>query len=212
MSLFKKEIIKEETLNVATHALAFGLSVVGLIDLIKLAIEIGSAWHIVSFSIYGSTMAFLFFSSTIYHSIENVRVKKFFQKVDHSAIYLSIAGTYTPIVLGPLRGAWGWSLFGIIWSIAIAGIITKIFFYKKTKMFSTIIYIVMGWLIIFAIKPMIDTIPTGGLILILSGGIFYSVGSIIYSINKIRFNHAIWHVFVVLGSICHYYAIYYFVR
>ncbi|MEK7818906.1 MAG: hemolysin III family protein [Bacteroidota bacterium] len=212
MFSFRQKIVKEETLNVATHAIAFGLSVVGLIEIIILALKEGNIWNIFSYTIFGSTMVILYASSTIYHSIHNQKIKKIFQKIDHIAIFLAIAGTYTPITLGPLRGAWGWSLFGIIWGLAIAGIFVKIFFYKKVKLFSTIIYIAMGWLIVFAVKPMIDTIPVDGLMLILSGGIIFTTGTYIYSQNKIPYNHAIWHLFVMCGSICHYFAIYYFVK
>lgn len=201
----------EEKINIITHAIGIALSIAALVLLVVFASLYGTVWHIVSFSIYGSSLVALYTASTFYHSIQNPKWRYRFNIVDHSAIYILIAGTYTPFTLVTLNGSVGWVLFGITWGIAAIGIIFKIFFTGKFDLVSTIAYVAMGWIVIFAIKPLMENLPTNGLIWLFLGGIFYTIGAIIYAIHKIKFNHAIFHVFVLLGSFSHFLAVFFYV-
>ncbi|MDP2089292.1 MAG: hemolysin III family protein [Flavobacteriaceae bacterium] len=201
----------EEKINIITHAIGIGLSIVALVLLVVFASIYGTVWHIVSFSIYGASLLALYSASTIYHSIQNPKWRYRFNIVDHSAIYILIAGTYTPFTLVTLNGTVGWVLFGVTWGIAAIGIIFKIFFTGKFDIVSTIAYVVMGWIVIFAINPLMDNLSTNGLIWLFAGGLFYTLGAIIYAIQKIKFNHAIFHVFVLLGSISHFLTVFLYV-
>jgi len=194
----------QEIANSITHGIGAMLSVAGLVILLIIAGTKGDIWRIISFSIYGTTLILLYLSSSIYHGLSNVRIKNIFQILDHSAIYLLIAGSYTPLTLISLRGPWGWTLFGLVWGIALIGILMKAFFFNKTQVISMILYIIMGWLIVIAIKPLIETIPRGMLLWIIVGGISYSVGIIFYLVQKIPYHHTIWHLFVLGGSITHF--------
>jgi hemolysin III len=202
---------KEEIANSITHGMGLCLSIVGLVILVVLASIHGDAWRVVSFSIYGSSLIILYAASTFYHSFRSERMKHLFKIIDHSAIFLLIAGTYTPFTLIPLRGAWGWSLFGAIWGLALAGIGFKLFFVNRFKVLSTIIYLIMGWIVLIAIQPLVKNIPAGGLGWLATGGILYSLGVIFYLWKKLPFNHAIWHFFVMGGSTCHFFAIYFYI-
>lgn len=206
-----KPNLGEEIANSITHGIGAGLSVAGLTLLVAFASIYGDVWRVVSFSIYGSTLILLYLASTLYHSFQNPRVKRVFKIIDHAAIYLLIAGTYTPILLVNMRGAWGWTLFVVIWGLTLAGIVLKIFFINRFKKLSTVIYVLMGWLCIVAIKEMIATIPPGGLAWLIAGGITYTLGVIFYVWHKLPYNHAIWHLFVLGGSICHFFAILFYV-
>lgn len=197
----------EEVANSITHGVGLALSVIGLGVLIVLACLYGSALHIASCSVYGATLVILYTASTLYHSFRSPRIKHIFKIIDHCAIYLLIAGTYTPFTLVMLRGGWGWSLFGIIWMLTFVGIIFKLFFVNKFQIISTIIYVLMGWLAIVAIKPMLQMIPTGCILWLVAGGLFYTIGVLFFAWHKIPYNHAIWHVFVVAGSVCHFFAV-----
>jgi hemolysin III len=197
----------EEIDNSVTHGIGAVLSIAALVLLVVFASLSGDTWRIVSFSIYGTTLFILYLSSTLYHSFTNEKAKHFFNILDHSSIFLLIAGTYTPITLVPLRGPWGWTLFGLIWTMAIGGIITKIFLIGRYKMLSVALYIVMGWLALIAIKPMLEIVPRGFLIWLLIGGICYTFGVIFYAIKKVPYFHFIWHLFVLGGSISHFFGI-----
>ena len=197
--------------NGITHGIGVVLSIAGVIILVVLGALYGDAWHIVSFSIYGSALVLLYTASTLYHSLHKPRVKRVFQILDHAAIYVLIAGTYTPFMLVNLRGPWGWSLFGILWGLTIVGIIFKLFFTGKFEKLSLAIYLLMGWLCIIAVKPMLSEIPSGGLIWLASGGLFYTLGVSFFRWEHLRYNHAIWHLFVIGGSLCHYFAILFYV-
>lgn len=201
----------EEKLNIITHAIGIGLSIIALVLLVVFASYYGNVWHIVSFSIYGASLLALYTASTIYHSIQNPKWRYRFNIVDHSAIYILIAGTYTPFTLVTLNGTVGWVLFGVTWGIAALGIIFKIFFTGRFNIVSTIAYVAMGWIVIFAINPLIENLPINGLIWLFLGGIFYTIGAVIYAIHKIKLNHAIFHVFVLLGSISHFMAVFFYV-
>ncbi|MFO7570925.1 MAG: hemolysin III family protein, partial [Smithellaceae bacterium] len=171
----------------------------------------GTAVHIVSSAIFGTSLLLLYTSSTLYHSFRNPGVKRFFKIVDHSCIYILIAGTYTPFLLISLEGALGWTLFGIIWLIALIGIVLKIFFVHRFKIISTIAYIGMGWIIVFAIKPLIAALERGGLVLLVAGGLAYTLGVIFYAWKKMPFHHGIWHLFVIAGSVCHFFSVLFYV-
>jgi len=198
-------------MNAVTHGVGTLLAVAGLAVLTVFAYLYGDFWHIVSFTIYGTTLVLLYLMSTLYHSFTNERLKKIFKILDHSAIYLLIAGTYTPFTLVPLHGALGWTVFGLVWGLAAVGITLKVFFVGRFKMVSTICYVAMGWFIIVAIKPLLATMATMGIIWLVVGGLFYTLGSIFYMWHKLPYNHAIWHLFVLAGSIAHFIAVFNYV-
>lgn len=204
--LSPKQSTKEEIANAITHGIGVGLAIAGLIVLVVFAARISDTWKVVSFSIYGATMITLFLSSTLYHAFPQPYVKRFFRILDHSSIFLLIAGTYTPVTIGTMRGGWGWTLFGIIWGLTLIGIILKIFAMRKLKWVSTVIYLSMGWIILIAIKPLMNTVSTAFLVWILIGGLAYSLGVIFYVARKMPFHHAIWHIFVLLGCTSHFFA------
>lgn len=198
---------KEELANAITHGLGFLLSIPALVILIISAVKHGGPLEVVSFTIFGSSMVLLFLFSTLLHSFKPSKVKNIFAILDHSAIYVLIAGTYTPIALISLQGALGWSLFGVIWGLAVAGIVFKCLLINKFRILSTIFYLIMGWLVIIAIKPMYESLTAVGFTLLLTGGIIYSIGAIFYIWRKLPYSHAIWHLFVIAGSACMYFCI-----
>ncbi len=206
-SIASLDMAYQEKANTITHGIGVILSIVGFIILLFLAITEGNIWQIISFSIYGTTLVVLYLMSTIYHGLLNTRIKRIFQVFDHSAIYLLIAGSYTPITLISLRGPWGWTLFGLVWGIALIGILMKAFFFHKTQVVSVILYIVMGLLILMAIKPLLLAVPISMLFLIVAGGLFYLLGLFFFLAPKIPYHHTIWHLFVLGGSITHFLAI-----
>lgn len=201
----------EEKLNVITHAIGLLLSITALVFLILHASFDGTARHIVSFTIFGSSLILLYSASTIYHYVQKPALRRKLNILDHSAIYILIAGTYTPFTLVTLKGWVGWTIFGITWGIALIGVFFKMFYTGRFDKISTIAYIAMGWIIIFAIKPLIDNLPVNGLYWLLAGGVFYTIGAVLYSLPKIKYNHAIFHVFVLLGSFSHFMAVYFYV-
>ncbi|RLD80405.1 MAG: hemolysin D [Bacteroidetes bacterium] len=203
---------KEELLNTISHGIGLILSVPALILLIVYANIEGNIWHIVSFSIYGCSLILLYLASTLYHAAKKPELKQKLNIFDHSAIYVLIAGTYTPFALVTLNGFWGWLIFGIVWSIALIGLVLKLFYIGKYRKLSTLAYVLMGWVVIIAIKPLIDNLSTEGLFWLFIGGVFYTVGAILYLIKKLPYNHAIFHVFVLLGSLSHFFSVFYYVR
>ena len=206
-STSKAQSLGEEIANSITHGIGTALSVAALTLLVTLASQQGDALQIVSVSVYGSSLILLYLASTLYHGLQNQRAKRIFKILDHSAIFLLIAGTYTPFLLGNLRGTWGWSLFGVIWGMALLGIVFKVFFVGKLPKASTATYLVMGWLCLIALPQMWETIETAGLILLFVGGVSYSVGVIFYSWRRLPYHHAIWHLFVLGGSTAHFFAV-----
>ncbi len=211
-----KELIKfyppeEERINIISHAAGLLLSVVCLVFLVTSSIASGDSLYIISFSIFGISMVLLYAASTLYHSAKKAELRKKYKVLDHASIYLLIAGTYTPFTLITLKGSTGWALFGIVWGFALAGIILKLFFTGKYSLVSTFMYVLMGWVILFAIQPLFNNLSSSGLFWLFVGGMSYTVGAILYSIKKLKFNHAIFHVFVLGGSACHFIAVYYFV-
>lgn len=203
--------LKEEIAHSVTHGIGVLLSVIGLAVLVVYSSQYGDAWHVVSSGIYGATLIVLYTSSTLYHAVTLPDLKRFLQKLDHAAIFLLIAGTYTPFTLVNLRGGWGWTLFGIVWSIAIAGMVMELIVKKRYKRISIGLYLGLGWLVMIAIEPMISNVEMGGLILLLVGGLFYSLGVIFYVWKTLVYHHAIWHLFVLAGSACHFFAVFLYV-
>ena len=201
----------EEKININSHAIGFILSVVALVLLVAHASMHGDVWHIVSFSIFGTSLIILYAASTFYHSAKKPELRKRLKIIDHASIYVLVAGTYTPFTLVTLNGKLGWLIFGISWGLALTGIILKLFFTGKYNLISTSMYVFMGWVIVFAIKPLINNLPSEGFLWLLAGGISYTLGAIIYSIRKIKFNHAIFHMFVLTGSFCHFISVYFYV-
>jgi hemolysin III len=202
--LTKRYSLKEEIFSSISHGLGALLSIAALVIAVVFASLKGDVWRIVSFSIYGSTLFFLYLSSTLYHSLVYEKAKRVFRVFDHAAIYLLIAGSYTPLSLVAMRGTWGWVIFSVIWSLAIFGIVLNVVSFEKTKVYSTILYVLMGWLIIVAAKPMLSMMPQGLFPWLLGGGLIYTLGIIFYVWKKIPYNHGIWHLFVLGGSIVHY--------
>ncbi|MFT4815693.1 MAG: hemolysin III [Cyclobacteriaceae bacterium] len=201
----------EETLNVSSHALGFALSIIALVALLLRSIPSGDILKVVSVTIFGCSLVTTYAASTIYHSSRSPLRRRRLRIMDHSSIYLLIAGTYTPFVLIVLQGSIGWTIFGISWGMAIVGITLKIFFTGRYRLLSTLMYLFMGWLIVFAIAPLVEKMPVMGMRWLVAGGLAYTFGAILYAIRKIPLNHAIFHVFTLLGSICHFVAVYRYV-
>lgn len=206
---YRKLTIGEEIFNSITHGIGTLLSIAALVLLIVFAVIKGNAWHVVSFTIFGSTLVLLYLSSTLYHSFTKVKVKNLFARFDHAAIFLLIAGTYTPFLLTAIRGTLGWTLFGIIWSVAIAGVVIRSIYLTRFRKLMVGIYVAMGWMFVVAIGPMMNNLPGISLIFLLLGGIFYSIGVIFYSWRSLKYGHGIWHLFVLAGSIMHFFAVIY---
>jgi hemolysin III len=199
----------EELANSITHGIGFFMGIAVLVLLVVFSVQRKTAWEVVSCSIYGSTFILLYLASTLYHSARSPRIRAVFKVIDHSAIYLLIAGTYTPLTLVPLRGGLGWSLFGVVWGCALVGILFKIFFTGRFKAVSLISYLLMGWLCVGAIKPLFNELTPASFILLVAGGLCYSVGAIFYGWKSLPWSHAIWHLFVLAGSLCHFFSILY---
>ena len=201
----------EEKINIISHAVGFILSIIALVLLVRHATRHGDVWHIVSFSIFGASLIILYAASSFYHSAKKSELRNRLNIIDHASIYVLIAGTYTPFTLVTLKGTIGWVIFGISWGLALTGIILKLFFTGKYNLMSTIMYVLMGWVIVFAIKPLINNLSLAGLLWLVAGGISYTIGAILYGIKKIKFNHAIFHMFVLMGSFCHFMSVYFYV-
>jgi hemolysin III len=198
----------EELANAITHGLGVALSIAGLVLLLVAASLHGDAWGVSSSAVFGATLIVLYSVSTLYHSLPGARLKFLLRKFDHAAIFLLIAGTYTPVLLVSLRGAWGWSLFGVIWGLAAAGVTMKFWFTGRFAALSMAIYIAMGWLVMIALRPMLHAVPLGGLWLLLAGGLCYTGGTVFYAWKKLPYHHAVWHLWVLAGSACHWAAVF----
>jgi hemolysin III len=192
-----------EMANVVTHGFGVAASVVAGALLIVLASLRGDAWQIVGVSVFATTLIALYSASTAYHAARGPRLKSRLKVVDHAAIYLLIAGTYTPFMIGGLRGPWGWSLFGVIWGLAVAGIALKLVFIGRFKLLSTAVYVAMGWLVLVAAVPIARAFDPATLAWLVAGGIAYTAGTPFYHSTRLRHAHAVWHVFVLAGSVCH---------
>jgi len=201
----------EERLNAVTHGIGTLLALAGLIILLMASLLHGDIWRLISSSIYGASLVLLYLASTLYHSFSNEKLKYIFKIFDHSAIYLLIAGTYTPFTLVLFRGTLGWTVFGVVWGLALIGVVFKLFFVNRFKLLSTICYIVMGWLMLLLINPLVAALPTIGLCWLIGGGVLYTVGALFYLYRRIPYNHAIWHLFVLAGSAAHFITVYYYI-
>jgi len=199
---------REEIANALTHGLGAVAALVASAVLITRAVRHGDGWQLAGASVFGAALLLLYTASTLYHAIQHPRIKRRLQVVDHCAIYVLIAGTYTPFTLVALRGPWGWGLFAAIWSLALAGVVFKLFFTGRFNRLSTLIYLGMGWLVVIAIKPMWLAMDAWTLGWLFGGGVFYSLGTLFYLRDDTwPYAHAIWHLFVIGGSACHYVAV-----
>ena len=202
-----KHHLRNEIASALTHGLAAVAALAASAVLITLAALYGDAWQLAASIVFGITLLLLYVASTLYHSIQHPVAKGRLKVFDHCAIYLLIAGTYTPFTLIGLRGPWGWGLFIAIWSLALCGVVFKLFYTGRFKRLSTFIYVAMGWLIIVAIKPMLHSLDAWTLAWLLAGGLFYTLGTYFYHRESIPYSHAIWHLFVIAGSVCHFVAV-----
>lgn len=203
----RRHPVLAEIANAMTHGIGLLLSITGLVVLVVLAVQRASAREVVACSIYGATLITLYLASTLYHSLSNTRARNVMQVIDHAAIYVLIAGTYTPFALVSLRGAWGWSIFGVTWALAFAGIVFKTFHTGRFRILSSAIYLAMGWMSLIAIRPLFEAISLGGILWLAAGGLCYTVGVVFYVWKSLKFHHAIWHLFVIAGSACHFMAV-----
>ena len=201
----------EEWANSLTHGIGAVLAVAGLVAMLAISISGGTAWQVVSASIYGTTLIFMFLASTLYHAIQNASIRKILRQVDHLAILYLIAGTYTPFTLVTLNGAWGWTIFGIVWGLTLVGTVLQLSPARHIKALMVTLYLLMGWVVIVAIKPLIANLDLNGLGLLVAGGLAYTGGVVFYVNKRISFNHAIWHMFVLAGAMLHFFAILFYV-
>ena len=206
-SRVRQYTIGEEVANSVIHGIGTLLAIGALVVLTTFASLYGSAWHVVGCSVFGATLVLLYGASALHHGITHPRAKNVLRLVDDAAIFLLIAGTYTPITLVSLRGAWGWSLLAVIWGLAVLGIILRIIVRQRWPVARITLYVAMGWALFVAIKPLIASVEPGGLILLFAGGVFYTAGLAFYAWRRLPYHHAVWHVFVLVGSVLHFFAI-----
>jgi len=197
----------DEWANSLTHGLGLVLSVIGLILLLIIPFQEQDHWKLMNLGIYGASLIFLYAASTCYHILRKPKLKILFRTIDHCAIYVLIAGSYTPFTMLVLQGVWGWALFIIVWTLAIIGIVLKVFFKNRFQVFSTVLYLFMGWLVVVAAEPLMQQFHIDGLVWLFFGGLSYTIGVIFYVFDRKKFFHAIWHLFVLTGSTCHYFAV-----
>lgn len=203
----RSQTLGEEIANSVTHGAGLLASIVGLVVMLVAAVTRGDAWVIVACAVYGTTLVLLYLASTLYHALALTRARGVMRRLDHAAIYLLIAGTYTPFVLVSLRGPWGWTLFGISWGLALLGITAKAVLGPRWPIVSTTVYILMGWLVLVAVGPLLQHVPGGAIAWLVAGGLSYTGGVVFYAWERMRYSHAIWHLFVMAGSVCHFVAV-----
>jgi len=201
----------EEWANRITHGIGAALSLVGLVVLTTCSSLNGDAWVITGVTVFGITLVVLYTTSTLYHSFRSVAVKQVLRKFDHAAIFLLIAGSYTPFLLVTLHGPWGWRLFGIVWGLAVIGITLKFWFAGRFQLVSTLVYIAMGWLVLLVLRPLLAVLPREGFWLLLAGGLCYTGGAVFYLWKRLPYHHAVWHLWVMAGSACHWAAVFFYV-
>lgn len=204
-------LLGDEWANCLTHSIGLFLSFIGLMLLIQNPFQESDYWRLLNLAIYGGSLIILYAASTCYHAVRGPKLKKIFRTIDHCAIYVLIAGSYTPFTMLLLGGVWGWTLFSVVWSLAALGIFLKLFYMHRFKVLSTSLYLFMGWLVIIAIEPLMERFHSIGLYWLLAGGVCYTLGVIFFVLDKQRFYHAIWHLFVLGGSVCHYLAIFFYI-
>jgi len=207
MSQSRAWTVGEEVAHSVTHGVGLLAALAGLVALVVLTAATRDPWRITSCLIYASTLVVLYAASTLYHALSGTRARQVFRVLDHSAIFLLIAGTYTPFALVSLRGPWGWTLLAIVWSLAVVGIAAKARFGARWPILSTALYIGMGWTVVIAVKPLVEHVPPAGIAWLVAGGLAYTGGVVFYAWTKLRYGHAIWHLFVLAGSVCHYIAV-----
>jgi hemolysin III len=198
--------VGEEIANSVTHGVGALLAIAGVAVLVTLAALHGSAWHVVACSVFGATLILLYLASTLYHAIPLPRAKGVFRALDHAGILFLIAGTYTPFTLVTLRGPWGWSLFGVVWGLALLGLLLQLALPRRTAL-AVALYLLMGWAVVIALRPLLATLPTGGVVLLVAGGVAYTAGVVFYGWRRLRYHHTYWHGFVLLGSTAHFFAV-----
>ena len=201
----------EERINIVSHLIGLIFSVVGLVLLVVKAAALGTAIHVVSFAAFGAGLVTLYLASWLYHSATHVQVRIHLRTLDHASIYLLIAGSYTPFVLLVLPDTVGWVIFGVTWTMALIGIVTKLFYTGRFSHLSTAMYVFMGWIMVFAIKPLVENFSSEGLSWLIAGGVSYTVGALFYSIKRMPYGHATFHIFVLLGSISHFISVYFYI-
>ncbi|HHW97249.1 MAG TPA: hemolysin III family protein [Oligoflexales bacterium] len=201
------QTIGEEIANSIIHGIGALLSIAGLVLMVVFSAIHGTAIHVVAVSIFGASLILLYSASTIYHAITNPRAKRVLQIIDHSSIFILIAGTYTPFTLVSIGGAQGWAIFGVVWGMAVLGVVFKAFFTGRYEFIAVTMYLIMGWLIVIAIKPLWNALDFWGIVWLIAGGLSYSVGVIFYVWDRFPFAHSVWHLFVLAGSICHFFAV-----
>jgi hemolysin III len=201
----------EELAHSITHGVGLLAAATGLVVLVILAAATHDPWRIGACSVYAATLVLLYAASTLYHALSGTRARRVFQVLDHSAIFLLIAGTYTPFALVSLRGPWGWTLLTIVWGLALAGVTMKAVFGARWPIVSTALYIAMGWTALIAVKPLLEHVPPAGIAWLVAGGLAYTGGVVFYAWTRLRYSHAVWHVFVLAGSVCHYIAVLFYV-
>jgi hemolysin III len=207
----REQTLGEEIANSISHGAGAVASVVGTPFLILHALKLGDTGYLIGSIVFAATMIVLYLSSTLYHSFRPGRLKHIFRVIDHSAVYLLIAGTYTPFTLGVLHGAWGWTLLILIWSLALAGVMLKLLNRMSRPVISTLLYLLMGWLIIIAADPLYTRLPASGLAWLVAGGLAYTAGTVFFVLDsRLRYGHFIWHWFVLTGTTCHYFAVYWY--
>ncbi len=207
----REQTTGEEVANSVSHGLGLAAVLVGIPFLLQQAVKVGDAGFITGVSIFAASMIVLYLGSTLYHAFPESTAKRVFRAIEHSAIFLLIAGTYTPFTLGVLSGSWGWSIFGVIWGLTLVGITLKVVFKGKHNFLYVALYLLMGWTIVVAIKPMLTLVPKEGLLWLLAGGLAYTIGVLFYVFDaRLKYGHAVWHLFVIAGTTCHYFAVYWY--
>ena len=206
-SLHRPPSVGEEIANTVSHGIGLALAIIATPILIIAASRSGTSWNIVGCVVFAASMITLYFASTLYHALRHERAKRFFRMLDHGAIFLLIAGTYTPFTLGILRGPWGWTLFGLIWGLAIVGLTMKAVFGARYSWLSVVLYLTMGWLVVIAAPEVLHRVPLSGLAWIIAGGIAYTGGIGFYAAHRVRYAHFTWHLFVIAGTVCHFFAV-----
>lgn len=202
---------REERANVMTHAFGAGLSVIGLLILVTLSITRGTGWHVAGTGVFGVTLVMLYTISTFYHLARDAEARLWLRKCDHAGIFLLIAGSYTPFLLVTLRGPLGWSLLAIVWGLAAMGIVLKFWFAGHFRIISTLVYVGMGWLVLLVMRPLLAVFPLAGVWLLVAGGFLYTGGTAFYLWKRLPYHHAVWHLFVIAGSLCHWYVVFEYV-
>ena len=203
----RRPSVGEEIANSLSHGAGLALAIIGTPVLITAAVRYGTAWNTVGVSVFGASMIALYLASTLYHALTNEGAKRVFRVLDHSAIFILIAGTYTPFTLGVMRGPWGWTLFGLVWGLALLGVIKKALFGAQYVWLSVALYLIMGWLVVIAGPQVWQRVPLSGLAWLLAGGVAYTTGIIFFAAHRIRYTHFAWHLFVIAGTACHFFAV-----